>query len=1066
MLSAFTWGSLLPCRKDLNKKFLKRHCFFILPVFLLYSFVSLSQTTITGTIKNNAGTPLGAASVQVKNSSKAGTSTNDSGRYSIRVLPEDKILVFSSVGYKTLEVRIENKTKIDARLQIDISDMNEVIVTGYTTTTRKDLTGAVGTVNMEELQKAPVRSFEEALAGRVAGVQVTSQSGRPGSGIDIIIRGVGSISQSNKPLFVIDGFPIEDPDNNMIDPDNIESINVLKDASSTALYGAKGSNGVIVITTKRGVKGAPRINYSGNYGVNQVTNYLKLLSPYEFVKVQSEYLGAANPYLSNGAVLEDYRNVKGVDWQDKLLRTGAQQNHSINLTGGSGGTLYSVSGNYFSQDGIMINSSFRRYQGKMTLDQTVNNRLKVGGSVTYTNNKIAGQDPQGLNGGANSLFYQAFTYRPISIAGFDDRLEESLYDPEGNGVQDYRVNPILSTNNEVRNNFTNNIVTNLYIDYNITKHLKLRLRGGANNNFIRVENFNGSKTRLGGTYSSNGVNGSLYDYRYDYFDNTNLLDYTNTFNKKHHLNIVAGNALQKANSRSLGYSAYQIPAEELGLSGIDAGIMNTPPTSSVSNSTMSSFLASAAYNYAGKYYFTGNFRADGSSKFIGDNQWSYFPSGAVKWRFTQEKFLKSNKILSDGNIRFSYGITGNNRIGDFDTYARISFGAPLTINGVTQPNSAVISSLQNPLLKWESTTATDLGIDLGFLDNRINLVVDVYKRNTKNLLYKTLLPTSTGYSTVLKNIASISNRGLEISVNAKVVEAKAFSYTVNFNIAFNRNKLEALSDPDENAITTTVAWEAVYATTPAYIAKIGGPLGQMYGLIADGLYQYSDFDKLPTGTYVLKPNVPSGTYATATGGTQPGDQKYVDINNDGKINNDDRVVIGNGYPLHTGGWSNMFKYKNFDLNLFFQWSYGNNIIDANRIWFSTGMGIQQRGNFIPGQNTFAEFEERWTPANPNASIPKLNRVSAGVYDSKFVEDGSFLRLKTLNIGYNLPGKLLAKHKIRGLRIYAAASNIYTLTKYKGYDPELSAYQTALTPGLDYSTYPRPFTIVGGINLSL
>ncbi|QEC54374.1 TonB-dependent receptor [Flavisolibacter ginsenosidimutans] len=1034
----------------------QRLLFFTLFLFSLSGF---AQTTITGLVKNTDGLPLSGVSVRAKNTSANGTVTNNSGAYSIVVQPNEKTLVFSFVGYTTQEISIGGRKTINLTMDVNNTGMDEVIVTGYTTTTRKDLTGAVGSVKMEELQKAPVRSFEEALAGRVAGVQVTSQSGRPGSGIDIVIRGVGSISQSNRPLFVIDGFPIENPDNNILDPNDIESINVLKDASSTALYGAKGSNGVVVITTKRGTRGTPVIGYNASYGINKPIKYLKLLSPYEFVKVQSEYLGANNPYLNNGAVLEDYRNVKGVDWQGRLLQTGSQQNHSLSLRGGAGGTLYSFSGNYFNQEGIIINSAFRRYQGKLTLDQTVGTRLKVSAAVTYTNNKIAGQDPQGTSGGGNALFYHAFTYRPISISGFDDQLEASLYDPEGNGVQDYRVNPILSTKNEIRNNISSNIISNLSVDYSITKQLKLRVRGSANNTFMRVESFNGSKTRLGGPYSTSGINGSLYNYQYDYFDNTNLLDYTNTFGKKHRFNLVVGNSIQMAQSRSFGYSAYQIPSEELGISGIDAGIINTPPTGSISKSTLASLLGSFAYNYAGKYYLTGNFRADGSSKFVGDNKWSYFPSGAVKWKFTEEKFLKKNKILSDGNIRGSYGITGNNRIGDFDTYARISFSSPFTYNGVTQPNSAVIGSLQNPSLKWENTTATDLGVDLGFFDNRLNLVVDVYKRTTKNLLYRTQLPTSTGYGSVLKNIAAISNRGLEISLNAAVINKGDFSYNSNFNISFNRNRLEALSDPDENAITTSVSWEAVYATTPAYIAKIGGPLGQMYGLVADGLYQYSDFDRLPNGTYALKPNI------AVSGTPQPGDQKFIDINHDGKINADDRVVIGNGYPLHTGGWSNSLRYKNFDVNIFLQWSYGNSVIDANRIWFATGMGIQQRGSFIPAQNTFAEFANRWTAANQDTDIPKLNRVAAGVYSSQFVEDGSFLRLKTINIGYNLPAKLLLRHKIKGLRVYVATSNIYTWTKYKGYDPELSAYQTALTPGLDYSTYPRPFTIVGGLNLS-
>lgn len=1061
MLSAFTRDSLLLCFRDLKKIIFKKRSFFIFLFFLLFSVDSLSQTKITGAIKNTDGAPLEGISVQVKNSSTPGTTTNGNGIYTINVLQGDKILVFSSVGYKTTEVPIGGKTIINAILKEDISNMDEVIVTGYTSTMRKDLTGAVGTVKMEDLQKAPVRSFTEALAGRVAGVQVTSQDGKPGSPIEIIIRGAGSISQSNAPLYVIDGFPIENPDNNLIDPNNIESITILKDASSTALYGARGSNGVIVITTKKGVRGLPKINYSGSYGLNKAVKMIKMLSPYEFVKVQSELLGAANPYMTNGKILEDYRNVKGTDWQDQLLKTGVQQNHSISLTGGTSGTLYSFSGNYFTQDGIIINSGYRRYQGKVSLDQTVGKKAKIGGSLTYTSGKTWGTNPTGV--GTSSLFYHAFTYRPISVAGVSDSLEESLYDPDGNGAGDYRVNPILSARNEVRNNFSNNLLGHIYIDYAILKNLKLRVRGGINNNFLRSESFNGSSTRAGGPNSTLKVNGSLINSRYDYYDNTNLLDYTAIFNKVHRLNIVAGNSIQKTTFQTWGYSAYEIPDESLGLSGIDAGIINTPPTARNTYNTMASWLGSFAYNYKGKYYLTGNFRADGSSKFVGDNQWSYFPSGAVKWKFSEEKFLQKSRIISDANIRFSYGITGNNRIGDFDTYAILNFNSPLTMNGVTQPNSAVISSLKNPTLKWETTEAIDLGLDLGFFSNRFNLTVDLYKRTTNDLLYRTALPPVTGYANTIKNIAGISNRGLEITVGGGIIETKNFSYNSSFNISFNRNRLEKLSDPNETGITTAVNWEALFTTVPAYIAEIGGPLGQMYGYISDGLYQYSDFDRLPNGTYALKGNIPANTTSVNRHLIQPGDNKFIDINNDGQLTDADRVIIGNGYPLHTGGWSNNFKYKGFDLNIFFQWSYGNSIINANRMWFEPGLGIQQRGALVPGQNTFAEFENRWTPENQNTIIPKLNRTSY-VYATQYVEDGSYLRLKTLNLGYTLPKRLLSKYKINSLRVWVATSNIYTWTKYKGYDPEVSSFQTTLSPGMDYSSYPRPFNITAGVNL--
>jgi len=1049
-----------------RKKLFRLLIFFVITAFLFAGRAEAQATiTITGAVKTAVGDPMVGVSVRVKNNPSFGTVTNQRGIYSLVVPSANVTLLFSYIGFKAAEVPLKGKNIVNVTMQEISSYMNTLIVTGYTSTLRKDLTGSVGTVDMADLKKAPVGNFEEALAGRLAGVQVTSQSGRPGAPINIIVRGVGSITQSTEPLYVIDGFPMEDPDNTMLDPDNIKSITVLKDASATALYGSRGSNGVIVITTKRGEVGPARVNYSGYYGFNQVERYLKMMSPYEFVKAQSDYLGSANPYLSNGRILDDYKDVKGVDWQDLLMRTAAQQNHSLSVSGGSNGTRYTFSGNYFTEQGIIIASDFRRYQGKMTLDQTLG-RVKIGGAITYTNTKTDGYDPQG-SGGANSLFYQVFTMPPITVSGDNSVLVNGLYDPDGNGQADYRVNPILSAENQLRTGINNNIVVNLYGNYDINKNLQLQLRGTANNRFYQYQTFNGTKTKSGGPYSSTGVNGSVRNYRYDYYGSTELLNYTNTFKRKHHLNVVIGSETVYSKSQGYGYTATQLPVESLGLSGIDAGTVSSPPTGYISNSTMLSFIGSVAYIYNEKYYLTGNFRADGSSKFVGNNKWGYFPSGAIKWKFTSEHFFPRNKILSDGNIRFSYGTTGNNRVADFATYSSITFKSPLTINGVTQGNSAVISSLQNPALRWESTTEKDLGIDLGFWNNDIHLTADVYDRYTDNLLYNTLLPTSTGYSSAIKNIASITNRGLELAITADIIKHKDFSYTTSFNISFNRNRLDKLSDPNEIAITTDVSWEALFASKPAYIAKVGGPLGQMYGLISDGLYQYSDFDLMANGTYVLKPNEPVNNTNTVANRThiQPGDSKYVDINNDGQITDADNVVLGNGYPLHTGGWSNNFSYKNFDASLFFQWSYGNSVIDANRIWFATGMGIQQRGTFIPGQEAFAEFENRWTPTHTNTDIPKMNRTS-NYYSSQFVEDGSYLRLKTFNLGYRVPEQLLQRYRIRQFRVYVSMQNILTFTHYKGYDPELSAFQTALTPSLDYSTYPRPFTVVFGVNLSL
>jgi TonB-linked SusC/RagA family outer membrane protein len=1036
--------------------------FICISIVLFVSLNAFAQSTVRGVVKDANGEALQGVSVKSKKTN-AGTSTDAQGRYSLNVSGLQGILVFSFTGYKTVEVSIGSRSSIDVNLETDVSKMDEVVVVGYTSSTKKDLTGSVGIIDVKDLQKAPVQSFEEALGGRVAGVTVISQDGKPGSTVNILIRGIGSISQSSAPLYVIDGMAIENPDNNMIDPANIESMTVLKDASATAIYGARGGNGVIVINTKRGKKGPSQVNYTGYYGINQPYKYYKLLSPYEFVRLASDQFGAANnPYLNGGKTLEDYRNVKGIDFQDLLFRTGTLNNHSISISGGNNGTVYSMSGNYTDQSGIIIASDYTRYQGKISIDQKVGEKAKVGGFVTYTRNKTTGANPS--PGNVFALFFSAYSYRPIPIPAFATiDYEDQLYDPSNSYPNDYRLNPIISYVNEERNNINKNVVGNLYFNYNILKNLKLTLRGSINSNDNSQQAFNNTKTRSGGIYGTLGVNGSVVNTSVEVFDNTNLLEYNATFGGKHSLNVLVGSGLQRTNLKAYGYGASNIPDEKLGLSGIDVGLIQTnSAVARLSTNTLVSGFGNMVYTYAKKYYVTASFRADGSSKFQ-KNRWGYFPSASVKWKLSEEKFFSKKSFISDANIRLSYGAAGNNRVGDFDYASNLNFSSSLYLNGSLVGLNAVTSTLANPDLKWETSIEKNVAVDLGFFNNRVNLTVEYYDKKTKDLLYRTTIPGNTGYTSTIKNIASLTNRGFEFTLTADIIKRRNFEYSSNFTITFNRNRLDALSDPTEEGILTLVNWEPNFTTIPAFVSRIGGPLGQIYGLIFDGLYQYSDFDKLPNGTYLLKGNLPTNAPTSTRVSVQPGQEKFVDLNNDGLINADDRTVIGNGYPIHVGGWSNNFRYKNIDMNIFFQWSYGNDIINANRIWFEGGE-ITYRNTFGP-QNAFAAYANRWSDNNQNTNIARIG-ANQNVYSTQYVEDGSYLRLKTLNIGYTFPQKMLTRAKISKLRVYFAASNLITWTKYQGYDPEVSTYSTGLSPALDYSSYPRPITITGGINLTL
>jgi TonB-linked SusC/RagA family outer membrane protein len=1031
--------------------------------FLLFSLTALSQTVLKGTVKDAKGT-LPGVSVKIKEAPQIGVVTNNNGEFSIPMAASYKTLVVSFIGYKTQEFTIGTRATVVITLEENLTGLNEVVVLGYNTSAKKDLTGSVAVVSVTDLQKAPVQSFTEALAGRVPGVLVSSPDGKPGSTPTIVIRGLGSISQDSSPLFVIDGVPIESPDNNLIDPANIESMTVLKDASATAIYGSRGGNGVIVITTKRGSKGPSQVSYNGYYGVNQPYKYMKLLSPYEFVRLASDQFGtAANPYLADGRTLEDYRNVKGNDLQDQLLRTGTMSNHSIFISGGSENGNYAISGNYVNQTGIVIASDYTRYQGKISLDQKVGAHAKVGGFLTYTRNMSRGGDP--APGLVNSLFLSVYGYRPIPTPGNANYAPQDavdLYDPDNVYPLDARVNPLINYSNELRNRINKNMLGNLFFDYDLAKGLRLHLQGNINSTDSRTEAFNNTKTRSGGRFGTQGVNGSILNGTIDIYTNTNLLQYNTVIADKHRIGATAGLEMQKTNFKSFGYSAIQIPDESLGISGLDAGTINqTNANARLSTNSLYSAFGQVTYNYASKYYLTATYRADGSSKFSPKNRWGYFPSASAKWKFSEENFMKGQSIISDANIRASYGTSGNNRVDDFAYAQVLNFTSQLYLNGGLVGPNAVVSTLPNDNLKWETNVQSNVAVDLSFLNDRLILTVEYYHNKIKDLLYRTPLPGSTGYVNSFRNIASLSNRGWEISLGGEVVKSTNFSYNTNFNISFNKNRLDALSDPSEEGIISTVNWDANFTSTPAFISKIGGPLGQVYGFVFDGIYQYSDFDRTPGGSYILKNNIPANTNARAS--VQPGQEKYVDLNNDGIINDNDRTVIGNGYPIHVGGWNNNLNYKNFDINIFFQWSYGNDIINANRIWFNGGQATY-RSNYGP-QGALAEFAERWTPNNPSNTMARIGQNNR-VYSTKYTEDGSYIRLKTLNFGYTIPKKWVEKYKINRLRVYVSANNLITLTGYKGYDPEVSTYATALSPTLDYSSYPRPVTVTAGVNLSL
>ncbi|UKT64924.1 SusC/RagA family TonB-linked outer membrane protein [Pedobacter mucosus] len=1039
---------------------MKKFLLLLIFPFLIVQFTKAQTRVLKGKITDvRSGETLPGVNISINNGPRVISDTN--GNYSINLPANNSGTISASfIGYQTKTTTIGTQTQINFALTSSIEDLNDVVVVGYGVIKKPDVTGSIAQVNIADMLKAPVKSFDDALAGRVAGVTVSSNDGQPGSTNNIVIRGNNSVTQDNTPLYVIDGFPIDNPDNNIINPEEIESITILKDASSTAIYGSRGANGVILITTKRGKIGDPVVKLNSYVAVQDVTHRENMMDPYEFVRLQNDIdpVSTALVYFADGKTLESYRGVPGVDFQDALYRQAFMHSNNLSISGGTEKTRYSISASVVGQGGVIINSDFGRYQGRVTLDQDVNAKLKVGINANYSSINITGTTPSSSTAQINAstnLMYSVWGYRPISSGNID--LLNELFDPEIDETVNYRFNPIASANNEYRRNVTNNIIANVYADYAITPKLKLRVTGGLNNNQNRSESFNNTQTRSGspfGPLGVNGVNGGIAYRQVNNWVNENTLTYNNNFNKNNSLNVLVGGTLQGINATSYGYTATAVPNENLGISGLDEGLPRSI-TSSQTGSKLASGLARVNYNFMSKYLFTATVRADGSSKFRENNKWSYFTSGAFAWRMSDEPFMKKLKFINDAKLRISYGETGNNRIGDFSTYSTFII-EPMAAYAF---NNSIIkgiipSAIGNPGLKWETTATTNIGYDLSMFNDRIGITIDAYRKTTFDLLLNALLPTTTGYANAFKNIGRVRNQGLEITINTVNIKNKNFSWSTNFNISFNQNKLMGLAENQES-IQTPIVWDRRYTGLPVYVAKLDNPISQMYGFVWDGIYQFEDFDKLPDGRYTLKANVVNnGSARTAV---QPGDIKYKDINGDGVVNTLDQTQIGRAYPIHVGGLSNNISYKNFDLNFFLQWSYGNDIINANRLIF------EGNSSASINLNQYAEYADRWTPTNPSNTLHRVGGQGPAYYSSRIIEDGSYIRLKTVALGYNFGKQVLQSIKIKALRAYVSGQNLYTITGYSGPDPEVSVKNSTLTPGFDYSAYPRARTITFGIN---
>ncbi|MDO7848536.1 SusC/RagA family TonB-linked outer membrane protein [Hymenobacter sp. M29] len=999
---------------------------------------------VSGRVTQANGEGLPGVTVVVKGST-TGTSTDINGNFTLTA-PEGSTLVFSFVGFTTQEVAA-TAAPLAVVLRGDTQALNEVVVVGYGTQRREDVTGAIASVTEQEIKTQPVTGLDQAMQGRAAGVQVSQNSGAPGGGVSIRVRGVGTVGNA-EPLYVVDGVPFySDGDGqngnylNLINPSDIASIDILKDASATAIYGSRGANGVVIITTKRGKSGRSNIGFDTYYGVQQVAHKVNLLNASQFAQLSNELLAnggqQVNSVASAGsaATTPDYSNPaalgQGTDWLKEIFRTAPIQNYNLNVNGGSEKTQFSLSGGFFQQDGTIIGSNFKRYSLRLNLDHQLNSRIKIGTStgLSRTESRIVTTDEDTQSG----LVFLAQTqlptlpvYRTGTFAGPVGRIQF---------VGD-RSNPVGRAMTLDNHLYRNRLLSSTYAEVEIIKGLRFRTNLGLDASFRENSFFEPSYTW--GSIVHPTASLGQGQARELVWLTENTLTYNRTFGENHALTVLVGQSAQNSQNRYLGGSDNAYPYNTL--QALSSGSGTYSATSGEFGWSLVSYIGRVNYSFADKYLFTGTVRTDGSSRFGPENKYGVFPSGSVAWRVNQESFLKDVSQVSDLKLRASYGITGNQNIGLYE-YATLLSGTQRYVQGNSIVPGVVPTSLPNPAVQWEPNKQLDFGLDLGLLDNRLVFTADIYDRLTTKMLLSPPVTPSSGYlGAATVNAGQVRNQGLELALNTRNFTG-AFTWNTNFNISFTRNKVLELIN-DRPIISGGILTQSVTRTA------VGQPIGAFFGYVTDGIFQ--------TGDEVR-------THATQQPGTAAGDIRYKDLNNDGVINDQDRAYIGSPIPKFTAGLTNTFAYKGFDLSVFLYAVYGNKIFNANRIFTEAMSGAA---------NQTTETLNRWKSAaepgdgvTPRAVFGDPN-INARVSD-RYIEDGSFLRIKNVSLGYTLPAKWLGTTNVhaQSLRLYATAQNLVTFTKYKGFDPEIGSFgQSSLSTGIDNGAYPVSRVLTLGLNV--
>lgn len=1018
--------------------------FLSLLLFQLNAQAQDSMQTVNGTVIDaKSGMPIPGANV-IQQGTSNGVITNFDGEFSIEV-PLDAILVFSYLGYAQQEVAVNGQDELSIILEPQASALEEIVVVGYGVQKKSNLTAAISSIEADELTKGgTVSNVADAIQGKIAGVRVKQNSNAPGGSMSIRIRGSNSVSSTNEPLYIVDGFPTTSGIN--INPNDIKAMEILKGASATAIYGSRGANGVVIISTKRGTAGESIISYNG------YTSIQKPIFPFEMLNGR-KYMLLANDLYNEipgqenqefGVYTQSQLNSDiNTNWIEATTRTGHTQSHDFQFSGGSERIKVFSSLGYFEQKGILKNTNFSRISGRVNIDHKINDYIKTGISLLAQREDSNFQSYGGSTLNSNVL-YSIMTYSPTVPVYNEDG---SFARPPG-GRGDNPLANLFARQNDFREDKFNGL---MYLEFTPFEELVTRLNAGTEVQYHTIGSYLSKESYQGSI--DNGV-ASVANLSFTH----NLIDivttYSEEFNNKHSFSLMGGYSYEKFINSSRGINAFGFSTDLYGYNNLGAASTISGVSSHKAENMLVSFFGRANYSFDDKYLFTFTLRSDGSSRFGEDNKWATFPSGSFAWRIINESFMDNQEIFSDLKLRAGYGRTGNERIGDYASYGLVSnthytFDAGSTSSGSVLDNN----SPENNKLKWETTTQYNIGTDLGLFNNRITVTIDAYYKKTEDLLIKVNLPLYTGYSSGLSNVGSIENKGLEFSLNSRNFVGD-FTWNTNLNFSINRNEVLNLGDQDEILLTSSKPMGSVSEEAFAII-KEGEPLGSLYGYKYIGVLQQGE-------NYEPQPN------------SIPGDPKFADVNGDGLITSEDRTIIGSAYPKMSFGITNNFGYKNLDLSIFIYGNIGNDLLNMTRMnleWNRTTSALN-----------------RWTPENTNTNIPRNGFYYSqygGYINDHFIEDASFLRLKSIRLGYKLPFKI---NFIKALKIYAMAENLITITDYSGWDPEvdtksyendssISVYQNQISinsggssqtanagAGLDFNSYPSMRAFSFGINV--